>query len=390
MKIEAPEDLIPSEHPARLLAHVVNGLDLSKLTEGARALEHQRGRPILCPGMLLTLWLYATSKGVGSAREIERLAKSDDAFKWIVGDLDVGRFAITEFRVSHGEALLALMADIIGALVHKGVLPLDTVALDGTRVRACASAPSFRRLGSLQECREQALLHLRAVLADADNPEISARQQAAREAAARDILRRTDDALATVMKLEDERGGEARASTTDAEARVMKMPDGGFRPGFNVQLGVAGKDTGGPRTIVALDVVNVGSDMGAIEKMIPRVEAATGAVPKRVLADGNHVRHACIDYADSVGVEVYAPPNKRAKPRPSDSEAVRAWRARMTTDDAKRIYRGRATLAELPNAFLKSHFGLDRVLVRGVAKVKCVALLAAITFNIVQNAAYLA
>ena len=110
MKIEAPEDLIPSEHPARLLAHVVNGLDLSKLTEGARALEHQRGRPILCPGMLLTLWLYATSKGVGSAREIERLAKSDDAFKWIVGDLDVGRFAITEFRVSHGEALLALMA----------------------------------------------------------------------------------------------------------------------------------------------------------------------------------------------------------------------------------------------------------------------------------------
>ncbi len=146
----------------------------------------------------------------------------------------------------------------------------------------------------------------------------------------------------------------------------------------------------GPRTIVALDVVNVGSDMGAIEKMIPRVKAATGAVPKRVLADGNHVRHACIDYADSVGVEVDAPPNKRAKPRPSDSEAVRAWRARMTTDDAKRIYRGRAALAELPNAFLKSHFGLDRVLVRGVAKVKCVALLAAITFNIVQNAAYLA
>jgi IS5 family transposase len=129
--------------------------------------------------------------------------------------------------------------------------------------------------------------------------------------------------------------------------------------------------------------------MGAIEKMIPRVETATGSVPNRVLADGNHLRHACIDDADSRGVVVCAPPNTRAKAREHDSAAVRAWRERMTTDGATRIYRGRAALAELPNAFVKSHCGLDRVLVRGLAKVTCVALLAALTFNIAQNAAHL-
>jgi transposase len=390
IKVEAPEDLIAKDHPARLIARVVDGLDLSKFTAGARAVEHGSGRPTLCPATMLTLWLYATSRGIGSAREIERLVGSDDAFKWIVGDLAVGRFAISEFRVSHGEALLSVMADVLGALLHKRVLSPDVIALDGTRVRASASAPSFRRLESLRECREQALLHIRAVLADADNPEITARQHAARAAAAKELLRRTDEAIKTATELAEKRRREARASTTDANARVMKMPDGGFRPAYNVQVAVAGSETGGPRTIVAIDVTNVGSDMGAIEKMIPRVEAATGVAPARLLADGNHARHACIDYAHARGVLVYAPPSRWACPRTTDTEAVRVWRERMATDDAKRIYRGRAALAELPNAFFKSRFGFDRVRVRGVAKVTCVAVLAAVTFNIIQNAAHFA
>ena len=151
MKIEAPDDLIAVDHQARLFARVVERLDLSRLTTDVKSVEHGGGRPVLCRGMLLTLWLYATSRGIGSAREIERHTTSDDGFKWIVGDLDVGRAAIAEFRVSHGEALLGLMADVLAALIHKGALSLDVVALDGTRTRASASAPSFRRFDSLVE-----------------------------------------------------------------------------------------------------------------------------------------------------------------------------------------------------------------------------------------------
>lgn len=392
MKVEAPEDLIAATHPARLFARVVESLDLSKLTAGVKSVEHGGGRPVFCPGMLLTLWLYSTSRGIGSAREIERLTTSDDGFKWIVGDLAVGRFAISEFRVSHGEALLGLMADVLAALMHKGLLSLDVVALDGTRTRASASAPSFRRFDSLVECREQALLHIKAVLADADNPEVTRGQQAAREAAARDILRRTEEAIVTVCQLEEERGTEARASTTDNDARVMKMPDGGFRPGYTFpdtggQLAVAGKETGGPRTIVGIDVTNVGSDMGAVTKMIDEVNEMTGTVPKHILADGNHARHACFEAAAARGVDVLVPPSKKSKARAKDSAAVIAWRERMTTNDAKRLYRGRAALVELANAHLKCNFGLDRVLVRGLGKVLCVGIIAALTFNIVQNAA---
>lgn len=164
------------------------------------------------------------------------------------------------------------------------------------------------------------------------------------------------------------------------------MPDGGFRPAYNIQLAVAGKETGGPRTIVGVDVINVGSDMGAITRMLGEVREMTGALPKVVLADGNHVRHACIDDAEARGVDVIAPPSDKARARATDTPAVTAWRERMTTDEANRLYRGRAALVELANAHLKSRHGLERVLVRGLGKVMCVAVLGALTFNIMQHA----
>lgn len=122
--------------------------------------------------MLLCVWLYAISQGIGSAREIARLCHSDAAFRWIVGDVSVSHQVLSEFRVGHRATFDALMSDVLASLMHKGLLSLDMVAQDGTRVRA-SSAPSFRRYGSLLECRAQASLHLKAVLADADNPELS-------------------------------------------------------------------------------------------------------------------------------------------------------------------------------------------------------------------------
>src|SRR5664280_1731198 len=116
--------------------------------------------------MLLTLWLYAVSLEVSGAQKVERLTQSDAAFRWIVGDQIVGHATLSGFRVGHRAALEQLMTDILGALLQKGLLILDFVAQDGTRIRASASAPSFRREASLLECREQAALHVKAVLAE--------------------------------------------------------------------------------------------------------------------------------------------------------------------------------------------------------------------------------
>ena len=392
IRFEMPEDTLPPRHPARVLWDVIGTLDLSAFLVGAKAVDGAVGRKVLSPAMKLVLWLYAISTGVGSAREMARRVRTDDAYRWIVGDLEIGHHALSSFRVDHGAALDELMTDILASLIHKGVLSLDLVAQDGVRIRAAASAPSFRRYDSLLECREQAALHLKAVLAQADDPEITRAQQAAREAAAHDFQQRVDEAISTVTELQKTRKPSekpARASTTDAEARVMKMADGGFRPAFNVRMATAGSPLGGPRTIVGVQVTNVGSDMSSITPMLDEIKHRTGELPKTLLADANHAAHDCIRAATDAGVEVLvAIPGRSKKPgvNADDDPAIVAWRERMATDEAKKKYRARASLCELMNAHLRTHHGVDQFLVRGLAKVTCVALLGAIASNVLQHA----
>ncbi len=273
--------------------------------------------------------------------------------------------------------------------VPRQLVSLERIAQDGTRVRASASAPSFRREASLQECLEQAALHVKGVFAEADDPEASEGEKLARLAGALDYKRRVEQAILTVQELRAEDKAVPRASTTDADARVMKMPDGGYRPGYNVQLATAGSELGGPRSIVGLLVTNVGSDMGSVTPMLADVESRTGQLPKQLLADANHAKHSCIEEATRRGVEVFiAVPKREQRPANTTASAeIVAWRERMQTDDAKRTYRARAALCELSNAHLKCHHGAAQVLVRRIAKVTCVALLAALTSNLLAHAA---
>jgi transposase len=390
IRFEMPEDTLPESHVARVLWRIVETLDLATFTARAKAVEGHAGRDVVSVHMVLTLWLYAISQGIGSARKIARLIKSDDAFRWIVGDQSVGHSTLSEFRVGHREALEKLFTDVLASLMHKGLLSLDLVAQDGTRIRASASAPSFRRERSLLECREQAALHVKAVFAEADDPEASDNDKRAREAAALDYQRRVEAAIDTVRELQAEGKDKPRASTTDAGARVMKMGDGGFRPAYNVQMATAGSEMGGPRTIVGVRVTNVGSDMGSVTPMLDQIEQCTGVLPKVLLADGNHAKHDCIRNAAARGVEVIIPvPDRSTKPDAADDPAIAAWHDRMETDEAKRLYRARAGICELPNAHLKCHHGVAQLLVRGTGKVTCVVLLAALAANLLAHAAAL-
>ena len=387
IRFEMPEDTLPAQHRARVLWAVTGELDLSGFTRHAKAVDGRAGRPTYSPRMLLTLWLYATSCGVGSAREIARLTETELAYRWISGEMRVSHQLLSRFRVSHGEVLDGLMTEVLGTLLHKGLLSLQVVAQDGTRVRASASAPSFRSEGALQQCLEQAQLHLKAVLAQADDPELSMAQKAAREAGARDFERRVRDAIATVKQLRPSAKGKARACTTDPQARVMKMPDGGYRPAHNVQLAVAGSPMGGPRTIVGLRVTNVGSDMNSLTPMLDDIERRTGTRPAQLLADANHTAHDDIRAVAARGVQLLAPvPQRSRNSRSAQDEVINDWVVRMQTPEAKRATRARASLCELANAHLKDRFGLRQLLVRSTAKVTCVALLGCLAFNLLQHA----
>lgn len=397
MRFAFPEDALEPLHAARVLWNVLGKMDLAAFSKECETVEGGAGRSLKSPRMLMTLWLYALTQGVGSAREIGRLVASDVAYRWIVGNVEISHQKLSQFRVGHGEALSELMTDLLATLMSSGLLSLAVVAQDGTRTRAAATAPSFRTYGSLLECREQARLHIKAVLAAAEDPEHTRAQHAARAAAAKKYQERVEAAIATVTELQKRRSpsdSPARASTTDAEARVMKMGDGGFRPAYNVQYAVAGSELGGPRTIVGVNVTNLGSDMGSLAPMVEQIEERTGQRPSALLADGGHAKLEDIVATKQMGVDVIVPPAETAKSieqlkAEGAAPEVIAWRERMETEEAKKLYRARAGLVELANAHQKTHHGITQVLVSGLAKVTCVILLNVIGSNILQHAARL-
>jgi transposase len=392
-----PGEKLAPTHPARVLAQAVERLDLTAFTEGAKAVEGHAGRPRTSPKLLLSLWLYGLTRGVGEACELARRAQQEEAFIWLCGGVEVSHDALSGFLVEHQGALEGLFTQVVGLLLQHGLVTLEHVAQDGTRVRASAGAPSFRSATALKECEEQARAHLHAVLAQADDPELSSRQRAAREAAARDYLARVDKALEQLSvrekenaarKKSDRAKGKLRTSTTDPQARVMKMPDGGFRPAYNVQLAVAGNPEGGPRTIVGVHVTNAGTDAGSLAPMLQQVQRRCGQLPEKLLADGGH---ACLEDLKACAarqVEAYvAVPERMAKAgaQGDHSPEVADWRERMAGEQGQLEYRGRAGLVENVNAQVKERYGLTQFTVRGLPKVTCVALMVCLAHNLATH-----
>jgi transposase len=414
------EDLLPADHRARFVWSFAERLDLSALYGAVKAVEGHPGHPPADPRILLALWLYATVEGVGSARELDRLCREHIGFEWLCGGVGMNHTTLAAFRVAHGAVLERLLVDSFAAMLRTGHASLARVAQDGMRVRAAAGAASFRRRASLERCRAEAaaeVARLRAELA-ADPGALSRRQAAARQRAAADRERRVEAALAVAEQFaakrqadrpspdEDPPGPEGRpaadgtakpppeprVSTTDAAARVMKMPDGGFRPAFN--LGFASDPRSGMIAAVTLD--NRGSDKGQLRPMSERLAAAYGQRPGEHLADGGFAKLADIEALAAAGVVVFAPvpkPRGAARdphaPRRGDGPGVAAWRRRMGGEAARAAYKERAATAECVNAQCRNR-GLLRFLVRGLEKAKAVGLWHALAHNMVCTGRLLA
>lgn len=386
------ESLLPEDHPARAIWAVVDTLDLSKFEATLAAREGHSGRPGIDPRILATLWIYATSEGIGSAREVERLEEVHHAYQWICGGVHVNHHTLSDFRVAHRDALNDLFAQILGVLTHQGLVELKRVAQDGMRIRASAGAASFRREKSLKECLQEAQEQVRETAQEAESGEdVSSRRKAAQERAARERQERVARALAELPKAREAKEKKdqekARVSTTDPEARVMKMADGGFRPAYNAQFATDAKT----RVIVGVEVTNAGTDMAQMPPMLKNIEKQHGQLPQEYLVDGGFAKKEAIEQAAQQGVTVFAPVQKPKdptvdphQPKPKDSPEVANWRARMGTPEAKEIYKDRAATAETTNADLRCHRALDALPVRGLPKVECVVIWAALTYNILK------
>ncbi len=430
------DSALPADHQARAVWAFVQSLELQALYAQIRAVEGSVGRAPIDPAILMSLWLYATLDGVGSARELDRLCDSDDAYRWLCGGVGVNHHTLGDFRVEHPQWLDGQLTRSVAGLLSQGLVRMNRVAHDGMRVRAHAGAASFRRRETLEQLMQDAQAQVEALkLEVADDPGAGTRRvRAARQRAAAEREQRIDLALKamdeidksmsskskkrqldttpadktqdqtarTETALDDRPAGEQtaeeqpkdpkqpkkpkepRVSTTDHEARVMKMADGGFRPAFNAQLAV---DTG-TMIITGVDLINSGSDMNQMLPMHEQHQDRYARVPGEWLADGGFAKHGHIEQLEARATQVFAPvvaPRDKQRDRyaalPGDSQALSQWRERMGTHAAKLIYKERAASIECTNAHLRNR-GLQRFNVRGLIKARAVLLWHALAHNL--------
>lgn len=415
MVVQCPDDLVSATHPVRMVMAVVEKLDVSRFCEPIKAREGLAGRDATDPRLLVGLWLYASIRGIGSARELARRCEESAPFRWLCGGVTVNHRLLSDFRSDHGDALDELFTQVIASLVDKEVVMVSRVSQDGVRIRVSAGASSFRREERLRELLQKAREHVAELRRQVDSPEyarLTARQKAARQRAAKERQQRLEAALAQLPELKQKqaeaarragqgesgkkiRNKQPRVSTTDAETRRMKMPNGGFNPAVNVQLAT---DTES-RAIVAVAVTNEGADsVGLSEPMRRQVEQRSGRKVGQHLIDGGYMRKDDIERAHEQGVELFVPPKpaknprnrgRELEPKRGDTEAVLAWKQRMATETGKEIYKERAATSETVNADLRTYRGLTPFTVRGLDKIKCVALWCALAYNVMHFGAAL-
>ena len=408
---QCSDDLISLAHPVRTVAAVVARLDLSAFGEAIQAREGVAGRDATDPELLVGLWLYGCIRGIGSARELARRCEESVPFRWLCGGVSVNHRMLSEFRTDPGAALDQLFTQVIASLVDQELVSVSRISQDGVRVRVSAGAASFRREERLGQLLVESRRHVEELKRQIEEPEQlageAARKKAAQRRAAEEKQKRVEQALAQLPELKRqlenraERAGqgrygekirsqELRVSSSDAQARVMRMPNGGYNPAFNVQLAADVHS----RAIVGVEVSNEGYDAaGLSEAMREQVERRSGKKVRQQLLDGGYLRNRDIERAQDQGVELFVPPKgarrpenrgRELEPKPQDSEALRAWKQRMASDEGQKIYRQRAATSETVNADLRTYRGLTQFTVRGLYKARCVALWCALAYNVMH------
>ena len=394
------DQMLPQDHRARMVWHFVEQLDLEPLYELIQVSDNQAGRSAIAPDILVALWLQATLDGIGSARELARRCETDIPYLWICGNVSVNYHTLSDFRVQHGEFLEQLLVDGVASLIERGLVPLETIAQDGMRVRASAGSSSFRRKPTLEQLQQKAQEHLDRLQDESESEsarqEADARRQAAAKRAARERKERIDEALRQHQKLSEQRekrkkgdGKQTRVSTTDPDARKMKVANGGFDPAFNVQFATDAD----ARVIIGVDVTNAGTDGGEMPAMLEKIKTVFEKTPCHVLVDSAYATKESVTSAEQSGSKVVSSvprseqlekhgkdPHARQK---GDSDEYEKFRARMADLKYQKLYKTRPSVAEFPNADCRNR-NLRQFNVRGLRKVKAVSLWHALAFNFLR------
>jgi transposase len=296
--------LIEQDHPARAIWELVGRVKLDGFYAPIEAVEGAAGRTPWDPRLLVSLWIYAYSRGISSAREMARRCSYEPAFQWLCGLGEINHHTLSDFRVDHDASLRELFVQVLGVLSSEGLVSLERVMHDGTRIKACAGSDSFRREERLKEHLEAARKQVEAM--GDPRQEEPARQRAAQERAVRERQQRLEQALEEVQKVREAKRADkeqARASQSDPQARIMKQSDGGYAPSYNVQLSTEASH----RIIVGAGVSQSGSDFVHLIAAVAQVEANLGKKPAQVVVDGGFTSRENILAMAEQGVDLIGP-----------------------------------------------------------------------------------
>jgi transposase len=383
---------VPAKHTARIVWAAIEKLDLSEFYARIKAVEGHVGRPPIDPRILLALWVYATLDGVGSARRIATLCNESDPYRWLCGGVGVNHHALSDFRAERGDEVRQLMIQHVASLRATGLVELKRVTQDGMKVRACAGRSSFRNERRLRELLQEAEQQVRELEREAEEDPAAGRtrEEAAKERAAREIQEKVKAALQAVEKVQKRRAksrapygkrldpSQARASTTDPDAQVMRMADGGTRPAYNAQF--ATDTTSG--LVVDVALAETSADYRELPPMLDAIRDKYGKAPQEMVADLGYLSCRAIEHAAAVGTTLYTPPyGRKRRTKPARSPLMKEFRARMERPEATRVLKERGRWAEWVFALARNR-GLYRLVVRGRRKVLNVMALFAIAHNI--------
>jgi len=461
------ERLIDDDHSARSIWELVGRLNLSLYNAQIAAVEGRAGREHTAPQLMISLWLYAYSRGISSARELARQCDYEPGLQWLCGLKPVSYRTLSGFRSDYQVALDNLFVQVLGMLSAEGLITLERVTLDGTKIKANASGNTMRRKEKLEAhlaAAQEQVQKMNAQAAEEGNR--ANRQLAAQRRAARQRKSRLDSAVREVERLQQvkKRGRKeyvARASSTDPQAHVMRNGEGGTVPSYNVQL-VTDTTHG---LVVNVEATTDAIDYRQLAPALDRCETTLGRLPKQIVADGDYTNHASVKAAETAGVDFYGSWKETWKPEQRDahgrtpafmgsaftydaerdiylcpageklthhaisnakngvrrhiykqprwacrscayrdqcaskkpaadwrrsvtrieeSATTSAFKAKMKTDEAQKIYKQRSQIAEFPHAWIKERCGLRQFRCRGRWKASMEATWACLSYNITR------
>lgn len=309
MKTVDFENLLGPFHPARGIWKLMDGIDFSAYNDNISSQVGEKGRPSTSPKMLASVFVYAYSLSISSAREIERQMEHEPGLVWLCGDIPINHHTLSDFRVAHKEALDDLFKNVLAALDGQGLIDLSQVMHDGTKIQAHAGAGTFRRKQTIEQRLEKAKQLIKE-MGDPreDNPTVRTRKQAAETRAAREQVEKLEAAMIEIEQLskaaKTKKADKVRVSVEEPQARRMKHGNhGGIMPSYNAQISTESSN----KIIVGVHLSQSSSDVQSLARSVDEVEQSCGVSPDQVVVDGGYISQSNVIEMEKRTVELIGP-----------------------------------------------------------------------------------